>query len=767
MIFRRNPVRPEAGLSGAVLLIAALGMPGAPISVQELRAQVGSTATAQAEGSRPMIPEGVAVRVGEAPVIDGTLSEAVWDGAPAMAGFTQREPQDGQPASERTEVRIVYDNNAIYIGVWAWDSDAAQIIPGDRIRDTEVSESDAILLAFDTYNDDQNAFVFGTTPSGIEYDGQVANEGRGGGFFLGGGFNAQRRAQSGAGGGFNKNWDGSWNVATSRDARGWYAEFRIPFNTLRYGEDTAWGFNVSRRIRRRNEESFWAAVPREFNLYRLNYAGDLSGLELPFRRLGSVTPYVLGSTARDHAAGEASFSQQGEFGGEAKLQVTRGLTLDATYNTDFAQVEVDDQQVNLTRFSLLFPEKRPFFLENAGFFAIGGGGADLFFSRRIGISGGRQVPIRGGARISGRAAGFNVGLLGIGTEGLEGVQDANFYSVARVARELPNRSRIGGAFINRGGSAEDDYNRTFALDGQLGLGEAITLNAWGAQTVTPDRTGDDRAFNATLGLTDRKWRGNLQFQHFGEDFNPEAGFLRRTGHNYYQVFLLHNIHPGGIFRELRPHVSYFTFRSDKTGIDPGFEESSRLHIDQHWEFQDGMEAHTGVNWIREGLTEPFAIPGTDVTVPAGTYDGWESQLRFWTDESAKLSFNGGSNIGSFLSGSRRSVNGTVTARSGSSFSVAARLDYNNVTLEEGSFVTTLAGINLGYFFTPRIYLQSLVQYSTQLDNWSANVRFGWLSTAGTGLFIVYNDVRGIQDLRGPQSRSLIIKFSRQFNVLGG
>lgn len=730
-----------------------------------LHAQERSTAAADETVPGPLTA--YAVYVAEGPVIDGVFDDDVWQDAPVMTDFVQREPFDGQPASERTEVRLLFDDDAIYVGVWAFDEDADGIIPGDRIRDSEINESDAIVMAFDTYNDGQNGFVFGTTPSGIEYDGQIANEGQGGGFFLGGGFNRRRRQQAGAGGGFNKNWDGSWNVATSRDERGWYAEFRIPFNTLRYGGDPTWGFNIARRIRRRNEESFWAPVPREFTLYRLNYAGDLEGLDLPFRRLGSITPYMLGSTARDYAAGETAFDEQYEFGGEVKMQLTQGMTLDATLNTDFAQVEVDDQQVNLTRFSLLFPEKRSFFLENAGFFAVGGGGADLFFSRRIGIAQGQPVPIAGGGRISGRAAGFNVGLLYIGTDGLDGAQDPNRYSMARIARELPNRSRIGGAFINRDGDADGDYNRTYAVDGQLGLGEAFTLTAWAARTETPELDGDDGAFNATFALNSRDWRGNVQVQRFGEDFNPEVGFVRRTGHDYYQVFLLRNIRPSKIFRELRPHMSYFTYRSRKTGIDDGFEESSRLHIDQHWEFPDGMEVHTGANWIREGLTEPFNILGSDVTVPAGTYEGWESALMFWTNESANVSFRGGSNIGSFLSGSRRSVQGAITVRSGESFSTSVRLDYNDVSLEEGDFDTTLASVNFGYFFTPRIYLQSLIQYSTQLDNWSANVRFGWLSTAGTGLFIVYNDVRGIQDLSGPQGRSLIIKFSRQFNVLGG
>ena len=781
MLFRRArgapaaPTHPPARAAAptAALATALATAPAIAMSVALPRAALAQNGPVQANGTTTAAAapiEGRAVAASETPLIDGVLDDAAWQGAPVLTDFIQREPFDGQPASERTEVRVLYDDDAVYVGVWAFDGDPSGIIPGDRIRDTEVSASDAVLLAFDTYHDNQNAFVFGTTPSGIEYDGQVANEGQGGGFFLGGGSNTQRRMQSGAGGGFNKNWDGSWNVATSRDGQGWYAEFRIPFNTVRYGTNPTWGFNVSRSIRRRNEESFWSAVPREFNLYRLNYAGDLAGLRLPFRRLGSVTPYALGSATRDYAAGETEFGQAYEFGGEVKLQLTQGLTLDATYNTDFAQVEVDDQQVNLTRFSLLFPEKRPFFLENAGFFAVGGGGADLFFSRRIGIVDGQQVPITGGARVSGRAAGFNVGLLQIATGAAgtgEDALDPNAYSVVRMARELPNRSRLGGAFMNRDGMMGGDFNRTYAVDGQLGLGEAVTVTGWGAQTQTPGVTGRDMAYNATFGLNTRKWRANLQSQYFGENFNPEVGFLRRTGHAYYQVFLLYNIHPGGAWREWRPHVSYFTYRSDKEGVPLGFEESARLHIDQHWEFNDGMEFHTGMNWVREGLYEPFTIYGTDVTVPEGTYDGWETQLRFWTDASAKVSFNSGGNIGAFLSGSRRSLFGTLTVRSGESFTAAARLDYNNVTLEHGDFVTSLAGLNLGYFFTPRIYLQSLIQYSTQLDNVSANVRFGWLNTAGTGLFLVYNDIQSIEDPRQPLGRSLALKFSRQFNVLGG
>ena len=759
---------PAPGLLAVCLLTL---IPGMSLSAQNSPAGSGNGASGGGTST-----SATATEVAEAPVIDGRLDDSVWQEATAMTGFTQRVPLDGQPASERTEVRVIYDDQALYVGVWAFDSQADAITYGERIRDYEVNQSDAVVFVLDTYNDDQNGFVFGTTPTGIEYDGQVANEGRGGGRFQGGGFNSRQRFQSGSGGGFNKNWDGSWTVATTTDGEGWYAEFRIPFNTLRYGNDAdTWGFNVIRRIRRLNEESAWTPVPREFNLYRLNYAGDLEGLRPPFRRLATVTPYMLGSTGRDYTAA-TSFSQEGNLGGELKFQVTQALTLDVTYNTDFAQVEVDDQQLNLTRFSLNFPEKRPFFLENAGFFNVGGGGADLFFSRRIGIASGQPVPIRGGARLSGRAAGLNVGLLHIQTGETTGLADAHGYSVARLARELPNRSRIGGLLVNKSGP-DGDFNRTYAADVAVGVGEALTFSSFVSQTDDPVSVGNEYAWDASGNWSSREWTVTAQAREIGEGFNPEVGFLPRRGYRYYQFFIMQYIRPTWL-REIRPHISYFTYDSRKTGVERGFQESARLHIDVHWEWPSGAQIHTGANLNTEGIYEPFQIFGTDVVVPESSYSGWESQLVFNSNPAARFSATSRINFGSFLSGSRWGGNGSLTFRPNASFSTSARINYFDVNLPQGQFETVLLGMNFGYFFTPRIYLQSLIQYSNQVDSWSANLRFGWLNTAGTGLFIVYNDVQGLDfpDGLNPDggrfvesgtlARSFIVKFTRQFNLLG-
>jgi hypothetical protein len=702
----------------------------------------------------------VAARPSTLPVIDGRLDEPSWQEADALSGFVQRIPFDGSPASEPTEVRILSDESAIYVGVWLWDSEPSRIVDGESIRDASLSESDAVLLIFDTFRDRRNGFVFGSNPSGIEYDGQVVNEGEGGG-------PGTARQQGGAGGGFNLNWDGSWTVATSRDERGWYAEFRIPFSTLRYGpgEEQEWGLNVARRIRRHNEESLWSPVPRQFSLYRVSSAGALVGLTPATRRQAAVTPYLLGSAQRDWVAGDPDYARTGDFGVDAKLQVTQGVTLDLTYNTDFAQVEVDEAQVNLTRFSLRFPEKRPFFLENSGLFTLGTGQAELFFSRRIGIVSGRQVPIQGGGRVSGRAGGLNVGLLHIRTDDAGTLAPAQAYSVARVARELPNRSRVGGIFVNKDVSGpEGSDNRTYGVDGQLGLGEAVTLSSFAGWTETPGLEGQNHVLSGSAAYAARSLRLNANYREVGDAFNPEVGFAPRVNYRYYQGMWMAYVRPQRIFRELRPHMSYQTFRNLRTG----FEESSTLHVDSHVEFPNGAFVSPAFEYVIEGLDQPFEI-SDGVVVPEGTYKGWDALWRFNTDRSAALSFDGGIDWGSFLSGERRGGFGAIAYRMGSAFSTSVRYAYNDVSLAEGDFTTRLLTWRAGYFFTPRIYLQSLIQYSDQADNWAANLRFGWLNTAGTGLFIVFNEARGVGLLERdtPLNRGVIIKFTRQFNAWEG
>ncbi len=712
------------------------------------------------------------------PVIDGRLDDAAWQEAELVAGFVQREPEEGNPVSERTEVRILMDEKAILFGAWLYDRTPSEIVAGERIRDASLTNSDHFGIILDTYHDRQNGFIFSTTPTGIEYDGQVSKEGTGGGVFQRG----QTRQQAGSMGGFNVNWDAEWDVATSVDDQGWYAEFRIPFSTLRYGSGNVqtWGLNFVRSIRRRNEEAFWSPIPRQFNLMRLSMAGTLRGIRVPFRQTVILEPYALASTGRDFDF-QNEFDEAGDVGVDAKIGVTPSLTLDLTYNTDFAQTEVDQQQTNLTRFPLFFPEKRRFFLENGGVFSAGTPqAADLFFSRRIGITDeGTEAPVIGGGRLSGKAGGVTLGVLQIFTEEVAGVdalgqpyivQPTNAYSVARATRELPNRSRVGGIFVQRMSvDNSGDRNRTYGLDGRVGLGDAITVDMWAAKTETPGLTGADEAFTVRAEHRTRDWRNWLRFLQVGEDFNPEVGFLSRDAYRLYEGNIMRFVRVPSVpwIRQLNPHITYRGY-FDLTG----FQESGWIHMDTELEFSGGGRIGPELNFRREGLSQPFEIsPG--VIIPPGTYDYFENGWDIGSNPSAPLSLRARLNLGGFYSGKRWGGNATLTWRKWSSFTSEVRVDYNYVDLPYGpAFETTLVGARLGYFFTPRIRLQSLIQYNNQAEIWSANFRFAWLQRGGTGLFVVYNETQEsfafdpFNSLNRPLNRSFIVKFSRQFNVLG-
>ncbi len=739
-------------------------MPAKLILVAALTVVAGAAAAqtdAPPPSGTPPRPVARGTTVGVGPRVDGRLDDAAWAQAEPLTGFVQRDPREGAPATERTEVRIVSDGEALYVGAWLWDRDPGGIVPGERLRDAELTNSDYFGIILDTYLDRQNGFVFSTTPSGIEYDGQVVKEGEGGGVIQTG----QRRVQSGAMGGFNLNWDGSWTVATSRDSAGWYAEFRIPFSTLRYGggRNQQWGLNLVRGIRRRNEEAFWSPIPRQFGLMRLSLAGTLQGIDVPVRRAATITPYLLGAVRRDFRPGEATEWPR-EAGADAKLGLTPSLTLDLTYNTDFAQVEVDEQRTNLTRFPLFFPEKRPFFLENAGIFSAGTPqAADLFFTRRIGISEtGEPVPILGGARLTGRTGGLTIGLLQIFTDDVP-EQTGNSYSVARLTREIGSRSRIGLIGVGRISTEDmDDHNVTYGVDGRIGLGPAWTVDWWGAATETPG-LGRGGAFSVRAGLQTGRWMNSLRYLQVGRDFNPEVGFLSRKGYRHIESSIFRIIRTPGIpwMRQFNPHVTY----RGHWGLD-GAHQSTYLHVDPEFDFEGGGRLGPELNIQGETLTEPFEIADGVVLQPGRytwAFNGWD----FSTNPSAPVSVTTRLDLGGFYTGTRFGGNTTLTVRSGASFAGSLQADHNIVRLDEGDFTRTVLGVRLGYFFTPRIFFQSLMQYSNQARVVTANARFGWLNTAGTGLFVVFNEAQeadGLADWVRPQARSLTIKFTRQLGT---
>jgi len=753
----------------AVLLIAAASSDVAAQSATVPPRLDAAVADSFARAARARaLPVARAQRITTPPTIDGRLDEAMWQSGTPLTDFVQRELNEGVPASERTEVRLATDGMYLYIGARMFDREPRLIVPGEKIRDVQLANSDHIAFVFDTYLDHQNGFVFATTPAGIEYDGQVIREGEGGGASVAG----QNRMQAGGMGGFNVNWDGSWNVASHIDSLGWTAELRIPYSTLRYqsgSEEQTWGLNVSRVIRRKNEELFWSFIPRQFNLYRLSLAGTLTNLTVPTRRIQTITPYLLTASQRTWTNAASKTTMPTEVGGEIKYGVTPALTLDLTYNTDFAQVEVDDQRVNLTRFPIFFPEKRPFFLENAGVFSAGTPQAvDLFFTRRIGIAdNGTPQPILGGGRVSGRVGQTTIGLLQMVTDAPDATTDGQSFTVARAIREVSSRSRLGIMAVQRQSTADGaDHNRTFAIDGRVGLGQRWTSDLWAARTATPGRTGDANAYSARLAYQTNVWNHSVRAAQVGEDFNPEVGFLSRpAGYRAYDVSAMRLVRKPewAWFRQWNPHVNYrgvFGARDD-------FYQTGYFHIDlTEIELANSTRFGPEYNISREGLQQPFTIaPG--VVLPPGAYSWGTLGFDYTTDPSENLWATGRFDVGQFWTGRRSGGSGTVTLRRGATFSGSLTADYNDVRLPQGDFIRSLQAVRLNYFITPRIFVQTLTQFNNQQRIWSANVRFGWLNTAGTGLFVVLNDGReatSFFEWVRPQQRSVFMKFTKQFGT---
>ena len=701
------------------------------------------------------------------------LGDPAWADVPFATGFRQTNPDEGQPATERTEVRVLFTADTLYVGVVCYDRDPDAIIVTDSRRDSSLSDSDSFQLIFDTFLDKQNGFVFGTSPAGQEYDGQVVNEGVGGSGMGRGG------ASRGGGGGFNLNWDGVWQVRAQVSDIGWSAEFGIPFRTLRYpaGDSQTWGVNFQRTIRRRNETAYWAPLTLQYNLFRVSQAGQLRGLQVPVGDTENLqlTPYVTGEAIRLDADPARGTTAVGDVGADLKYSVTSGLTLDATWNTDFAQVEVDEQQINLDRFNLYFPEKRPFFLENAGAFAVSNAGGavqgdpaqtELFFSRRIGIEQGRVVPILAGARLSGKVSNaVSVGFLNMQTEEVDGLTPANNFTVARVRHDLPNRSSVGGLLVNRqatGRLAGDrDYNRTYAFDGRVGIGRDMDILGFVGRTDTPGREGRDHAYNVGANYESQTWRFQGGFMESGEDFNPEVGFARRVGFRKVDGGIFYTWRPENFLKsfELRPHVTFNRFWDFN-----GFMETSLLHMDNRWEFEDSSSLITAWNVRGEGVREAFEISG--IPVPPGEYEWSEGNIWFNYNRSAPVNAGVRLVFGGFFGGDILSVRSQLNARYAETFNFSLIWTRNDIDLPAGSVVTNLVGTRVAYNFSPRLFAQSLVQYNDSDRLWSVNFRFGWLQDANTGLFLVYNETEGIrQYIPAGAGRSLILKYSYLFDLL--
>jgi len=699
-------------------------------------------------------PTAVAARVVDAPRIDGHLDEPAWATVAAVTDFTQREPDNGDAVTEATEVRFLFTATTLYIGARLHDRQAARIVATQYRRDGELESDDTFEVLIDTFHDRRNAFYFATNALGTQRDGLVRNEGDD----------------------LNWQWDGVWSVSTSRDSEGWSVEMAIPFSTLRLdaGSTEPWGLNVGRSIARRREESYFAPISRDFGFagkWRVSAFGTLSGITgvQPGARF-RLWPFAVGGWDRDF---ENRFrSPSGgtiELGIDAKVALASSFVADLTYNTDFAQVEADDQRVNLTRFPLFFPEKRTFFLENAGLFRVGERSDPfappstlLFFSRRIGLSeDGDVVPIVGGARVTGKTGPWDIGAFDIVTGGIRLDEDtrmpATNFAALRVKRDVLRRSSIGALYLSKTPADEGRSNQVMAVDAALGLGGSLNIVGFAAKSATSDLTGSSHAAHLDAALNTDRYGWQVGYLDIGDAFSSEMGFLQRTGIRKYL---------GGGYLGRRPgwkgvrqiyvgaNGNYITDRGNRL-------QTGTLAAGPAIIFSDGGFMFVNVSRTAEGLTEPFEIRD-GVEVPIGTYRGSQFVMLYMPNRSRRVSVGGGLLAGSFYGGSLMAPSASVSARVRQQLTVG--LDYSRndvaVPIAGGTFVANLVAVRTTYAFSPRAFLSALAQRDDDARKSRVQAVFRYTYRPGADLFVVYDETRNILGETPPvHARKFLVKMT--------
>jgi hypothetical protein len=694
-----------------------------------------------------------AVRLESSIQIDGHLDEAVYSTVAAVSDLRQQEPEEGALATEKTEFWVFFDRDRFYVSIRCWESNMAGMVANEMRRDhNNIFQNDHVAFLLDTFHDRRNGVEFAINAIGGRWDGQITNENQ-----------------------INADWNPVYDFKVGRFEGGWSVELAIPFKSLRYapGRQQTWGMNV-RRINRgqKNETSFLTRVPRSLGpraLFLASLAAPLTGLEVPpGSRVLEVKPYAVSSLTSDLAAApRVSNDPSGDLGVDAKIGVTQGLTADFTYNTDFAQVEADEQQINLTRFSLFFPEKRDFFLENLGLFGFGGvgatGGGDvpiLFHSRRIGFDQGRAVPIEAGGRLTGRVGRFSLGLLNIESDREEeaGLPRTNF-TVLRVKRDVLRRSSVGVMFTGRnhvpgaGGS-----NETYGLDGTFAFFDDVNVNTYWARTHTDGVSGDDTSYRAQLDYAGDRYGVQLEHMAVGDNFRPEIGYVRRDD--------IRRSLAQGRFSP-RPRNSRVVRKYSYTGTLV-YAETGEGRLDtRDWrgefaiEFQNSDRFAASFGSIYERLPIDLRVVG--LTIPAGGYDYGTGRVSYTFGQQRGVSGTATVERGSFYHGDKT----TLTISQGRlnlspQLSIEPTYLANWVTLPGSRSTTHLTGTRVTYTMTPTMFASALVQYNTGVHAVSANVRLRWEYHPGSELFVVFNEQRDTLTAKFPdlQNRALIVKVNR-------
>ena len=710
-------------------------------------------------------------------VVDGKLDEDVYTSNQPFGDLIQVVPQTGQPATERTDVWLMFDDQNIYVGAKVFDSTPPdKWIANEYRRDSApLRQNDHVGVGFDTFYDRRSGFMFYASPLAAFSDYSIIDEGQP-----------------------NGDWNPVWNVRTGRFDGGWTMEMIIPFKSLRYhgGRNQTWGFQVRRSIRRKNEWAYLTGLPASMGgpqgLNRVSLYGSATGIDVPEggRRL-EVKPYAFGRSATDRVRTPPIANKlESQVGLDVKYGITADLVADLTYNTDFAQVEVDEQQVNLTRFSLFFPEKRDFFLEGRGIFDFGRGGASsggggggggggglsgsfggptstpqLFYSRRIGLNRGRVVPIQLGARVTGKAGKFGVGLLNIqgDDESVSATPSTNF-TVLRVKRDLLKNGAIGAMFTGRSASnVAPGSNQAYGVDAAFGFFKNLTVGAYYARTQTEGVSGDDDSYQGRLDYFADRYGAKAEYLKVGDNFNPEIGFLQRD--NFTRSFASARFSP-------RPKnltgVRKLTYQADLEYLENGAGVlETRVHVGKLGvEFENSDVFNVEATRDYEFLPQPFAVV-TGVTIPAGGYSFDDVQLSYALGAQRRIAGTISTQLGQFWNGTIRTLSYTAARVSLlKQFSIEPTVQYTKVDLPQGDFIATLLRTRADYAFSPRMFASALVQYNSTDKSFSSNLRFRWEYKLGSECFVVYTDERDTLGRGYPalKNRAFVVKATRFFRL---
>lgn len=690
--------------------------------------------------------------------VDGNLDEPVYQDTPAVSDFTQLEPRGGEPASQPMQVWFFFDSKQVYVSAKLHEDHPERMVANEMRHDAAatLSQNELFNVFFDTFRDRRNAYHFFTSPIGGNGEAQVTNE----------------RSS-------NVDWNGVWNHAVGRFEGGWTVELTIPFKTLRYqaGADTpaTWGVQVTRINRWKNEISSLVPIDPALGIsgsMQVSGYAALEGIEAPSPSMNlEVKPYAIADITTDRVASPGRVNDiDGAVGVDAKYAVTEGMTADFTYNTDFAQVEADEQQINLTRFSLFFPEKREFFLENAGIFDFGGTvagiqgtGSDaplLFYSRRIGLQGTREVPLLAGGRLTGRVGRFSIGVLDIQStdDPVSGARSTNA-AVLRVKRDILRRSAVG-MLATRRSLAESGVgsNEVVGLDGTFAFFSNLTINTYWAHAAGADTADGQASYRAQLSFTGDRYGLELDHLRVGENFTPDLGFVRR--HNIDKNLVLARFSPRPRNRTVVRKYSYVAAATDINDTR-GQPQSREVFGEFGIEFQSSDKLLVGYNSVSETLPRPFTI-ARGVTLPTGSYDFGFARASFTFGQQRRMFGTASVERGSFYNGERTSVivrQGRV--RIHTQVSLEPTFSINRVHLPEGAFTATLAGTRMTWTVSPRMFLSALIQRNTSNTTVSTNVRLRWEYRPRSEVFLVFNDQRDTAAAaQGAMNRTLVVKINR-------